>query len=84
MPDSDLLRYGALGFVALVLLAILWLIMRPIILAFVAELQANRMERTEQREQFLGYMENHAAEQIRAMHEITVSLRKLNGREQEK
>ena len=87
IAESEALKYGALGFVAFVLFAILWLIVRPIIRSFVAELQANRKERTEQREQFLAYMENHAAGQIEAMHEvqrglgeITVSLQQLNGR----
>ena len=86
IADSDALKYGALGFGFLVMLAILWLVIRPIILSFVAELQANRKERTEQREQFLEFIQNHAAGQIEAMHEvqkglseITVTLRRLNG-----
>lgn len=88
--ESDALRYGALGFGFLVLLVILWLIVRPIILAFVAELRESRKERAEQREHFLGYMENHAAAQVEALHEVkegltevVTSLRKMNGREEE-
>jgi len=91
IAESEALKYGALGFVAFVVFAILWLIVRPIIGSFVSELQANRKERTEQREQFLGFMENHAAGQIEAMHEVkeglievVVSLRRLNGREERK
>jgi len=86
IADSDALKYGALGFGFLVMLAILWLVIRPIILSFVAELQANREERSEQREQFLEFIRNHAEGQIEAMHEvqkglseITVTLRRLNG-----
>lgn len=91
MPESDMLKYGALGFGFLVLFVILWLIVRPIILAFVRELREGRKERTEQREQFLDFMQNHAAAQVQALHgvkegltEVVVSLRKMNGREQEK
>ena len=86
VADSEALKYGALGFGFLVMLAILWLVIRPIIRSFVAELQANREERTEQREQFLEFIQNHAMGQIEAMHavqnglsEIVVSLRRLNG-----
>ena len=86
IAESEALKYGALGFGFLVMLAILWLVIRPIILSFVAELQANREERSEQREQFLEFIRNHAKGQIEAMHEvqkglseITVTLRRLNG-----
>ena len=93
IADSDALKYGALGFSFLVMLAVLGMVIRPIIRSFVAELQANReerieqrKERSEQRDQFLAFMQNHAAEQIEAMHEvqkglseITVTLRRLNG-----
>ena len=90
IPDSEALKYGALGFAFLVVFLILWLIVRPITLSFVAELQANREERTEQRDQFLGFMQNHAMEQVEAMHEvrrglseIVVTLRRLNGHSEE-
>ena len=75
IAESEMLKYGALGFGFLVLSLTLWLIVRPIILSFVAELEASRQERVVGREQFLDYMQNHAAKQLEAMHQVKEGLR---------
>jgi hypothetical protein len=86
MIESEMLKYGALGFAAVVVA----LIMRPLVSGLVRELRDGRTERSEMREQFMGFIQNHAAGQTEALYrvkdglaEVAEKLAGLNGRGRE-
>ena len=85
--DSEMLKWGALGFVALMVLAVVV----PLVRAFVNEMRRGREERERMAEQsqkereamferFAGFVSNEAAHHTAALHNVARTLQSLSER----
>jgi len=71
--DSEMLKYGALGFVAFVVLVVIV----PMVRAFISEMKHSREERERMFGEFSDFVRNDASHHTAALNTVNVALERL-------